>query len=316
MIETKTNGPLPEHPAVDSTASPVAPADEAAPATLQPVRKGSSNTMRRVGNVLIALGLLLMFGVGGYLAYQTYTNDQITQQINRESAQSPNLAPPAASSTPGQGNAAGGKGATSSAGGTAAAAVPGDDTVRVEYAPLPSLNRVQLGQSFVGMPLNKPPLKIEIPSVGINTSIVPVGWEMIPGKEAQGASRWKVAENAAGHHEGTANPGQVGNIVISGHVDWKGEVFKNLHQIKRGAEVHIYTEDREYLYIVQDIHLVLEDGATDEQKRANASFMDPTPSETLTLITCFPYGIDDHRLIVIAKPYDSNLLSRPDLIVK
>jgi sortase A len=99
-------------------------------------------------------------------------------------------------------------------------------------------------------------------------------------------------------------------------VDWKGEVFKNLHEAKRGDEIHVYTDDREYLYLVQDIQIVLEDGATDAQKRQNARFMDPTPDQTLTLITCYPYGIDNHRLIVIAKPYDSGLPARPDFIVK
>ena len=54
----------------------------------------------------------------------------------------------------------------------------------------------------------------------------------------------------------------------------------------------------------------------DAQKRENARYMDPTPDQTLTLITCFPYGIDDHRLIVIAKPYDSGLPARPDLLMK
>jgi sortase (surface protein transpeptidase) len=30
--------------------------------------------------------------------------------------------------------------------------------------------------------------------------------------------------------------------------------------------------------------------------------MAPMPEERLTLITCWPYGVDDHRLIVVAKP--------------
>jgi sortase A len=28
----------------------------------------------------------------------------------------------------------------------------------------------------------------------------------------------------------------------------------------------------------------------------------PTEDERLTLVTCWPYGVDDHRLIVIARP--------------
>ena len=56
--------------------------------------------------------------------------------------------------------------------------------------------------------------------------------------------------------------------------------------------------------------------ATADHQSENARYMDPTPDQTLTLITCFPYGIDDHRLIVIAKPYDSGLPTQPDLVLK
>ncbi|MGI8586082.1 MAG: sortase [Chloroflexia bacterium] len=261
-----------------------------------------SPVLRLLGNLLIAAGLLLMLGVGGYLVYQQYSISQAESQINAQHQDAPDVVPHALSLVASDGKAA-------------SPAAPVDNTVHV--ADLAGLNTSVTIADFAGMAEHaKPPTKVEIPSVGINAPVVPVGWEMIPGKSGQDSSRWKVAEYAAGHHDGTANPGQVGNVVISGHVDWKGEVFKNLHEVKRGDEVHIYTDDREYLYIVQDIQYVLEDGATDAQKRQNARFMDPTPDQTLTLITCFPYGIDDHRLIVIAKPYDSSLPARPDLTVR
>jgi len=282
----------------------------ATPRAVKPVRAG---WVRHLGNLLIALGLVLMGGVGGYLAYQNYTNDQTTQQINAQHAQAGGiiLLPPAPSPAASTSDAA-------STGNAAPAPAPAavDDTVRVNEAPLTRLNNGVSLAGLASVAQSKPPVKIEIPRLGIGSPVVPIGWEMIPGKGGQDSSRWKVAEYAAGHHDGTANPGQIGNVVISGHDDWKGEVFKNLHQSQRGDEIHVYTDDREYLYIVQDIQLVKEDGASDEQKRQNARYMDPTPDPTLTLITCYPYGIDDHRLIVIAKPYDSGLPARPDLIVR
>ena len=36
-------------------------------------------------------------------------------------------------------------------------------------------------------------------------------------------------------------------------------------------------------------------------------YIGDTPDERLTLITCWPYGINDHRLIVIARP-DSEMI--------
>jgi sortase A len=299
MIGSQTNPAIPDKPIENNV--------ERA-AVLPATAAGRRNWARRLGNLLIITGVLLMLGVGGYLGYQYYTNDQATQAINaqHEQAGGLNLMPPSAATA-----------APAASGGTTAGAPAADaNTIRVDDIPLARLNTGVSAASFAGIANNKPPIKIEMPRIGINTGVVPVGWEMIPGKEGQDSSRWKVAEYAAGHHEGTANPGQIGNVVISGHVDWKGEVFKNLHEAKRGDEVHIYTDDREYLYIVQDIVLVKEDGVSDEQKRENARYMDPTPDQTLTLITCFPYGIDDHRLIVIAKPYDSGLPARPDLLMK
>jgi sortase A len=270
---------------------------------LHPAKPSGSPWMRRLGNLLIAAGLLLMVGVGAFLGIQTYTNSQTTEKINSETT---GLFAPPAASTPGQSS-------SSSSGGL----VANNNAIIVSDAPLANLNASPTINNFAGiLGTSKPPTKIQIPSVGINTGIVPVGWEMLPGKDGQKSSQWKVAEFAAGHHQGTANPGQVGNVVISGHVDWKGEVFRDLHNVQRGAEIHLYTDEREFLYIVQDVVLVLEDGATEVQKLQNARYMDPTPDQRLTLITCYPYGIDDHRLIVIAKPYDSGLPARPDLIVR
>jgi len=287
------------------TPTPAPPAEPAGPAVLQPAQPSGSPWMRRLGNLLIAAGLLLMVGVGAFLGIQTYTNNQTTAAIDQQHEQMGNLFAPSAAGTPGQSNSGGGN------------LVANNGAVVVSDAPLANLNASPPSNSFAGVLANtKPPTKIVIPSVSINTGIVPVGWAMLPGKDGQQSSQWKVAEYAAGHHEGTANPGQVGNVVISGHVDWKGEVFRDLHNVQRGAEIHLYTDEREFLYIVQDVVLVLEDGAPEAQKLQNARYMDPTPDQRLTLITCYPYGIDDHRLIVIAKPYDSGLPARPDLIVR
>jgi len=57
-------------------------------------------------------------------------------------------------------------------------------------------------------------------------------------------------------------------------------------------------------------------GVSDEQKRLNAMYMDPTPDATLTMITCWPYGIDTHRLIVIAKPYQSSLTTQSEFTIR
>ena len=281
------------------------------PATIAPVRPRGS-ALRWTGNLLIAVGLLLLLGVGGYLGITTYQNNQEAEQIQRESINLPPPAlPPSTSGTTSQTPAG-----TPLPGVNPPAATPtfGSNTVVVGNT-FPNLNAGPVGARQVGMVQGKPPVRLVIPSLSMDWPIVPISWEMIPGKDGQSSAQWKVADYAVGHHQGTANPGEVGNVVLSGHDDWKGEVFRDLHKIQRGAEVTVYTDDQQFLYIVQDIKLVLEEGpdVTDAMRAANAAYMNPTPDPTLTMITCWPYGVDDHRIIVIAKPYNSGLPTRPDL---
>ena len=287
------------------------------PAVLTPTAepRTRSGLMRTAGNLLIIVGVLLLVSVGGYLGIQSYQNNKEANEIRSGSLNlpPPALPPQAPPSSPTPGNTS-----LPGANPPAPTATIQSSTVLVSAGSLPNLSGGLSGNTAAPAQPSSPPVRLDIPSIQIDVPVVPVGWDMIPGKGGQDSAQWQVAENAVGHHQGTANPGEIGNVVMSGHVDWKGEVFRNLHKIERGAEIRVYTGDREYLYIVQDKVLVKEEGpdVTDDQRRSNAAYMNPTPDQTLTLITCWPYGVDDHRLIVIAKPYDSGLPSRPDLVLK
>jgi sortase A len=68
--------------------------------------------------------------------------------------------------------------------------------------------------------------------------------------------------------------------------------------------------------VVERQVLVREEGVSEEQRLQNAEYMKPTPDQTLTLITCWPYGIDTHRLIVIAKPYQSALSAQSEFVIR
>ena len=150
-------------------------------------------------------------------------------------------------------------------------------------------------------PKMPPPTRIQIPSVGIDAPVVEVGYKIV---EIQGVKviEWEVAEYAAGHHNTSANPGEGGNIVITGHNDWKGEVFRTLEHVKLGDEVILTSDAGLFRYRVVEIHYRKEVGVPLEERIATGRFLDPMPEERVTLVTCWPYGIDDHRIIVIAKP--------------
>ncbi|HEX9987663.1 MAG TPA: sortase [Chloroflexia bacterium] len=114
---------------------------------------------------------------------------------------------------------------------------------------------------------------------------------------------WEVADYAAGHHYTSANPGEGSNVVISGHNNWRGEVFRYLENLKIGDVIQLWTQDgKEYKYKVEEIKKLKEAGVSYAQRIKNAQVIEPTDHEQLTLVTCWPYTTFTHRLIVIAKP--------------
>ncbi|MDQ6694033.1 MAG: sortase [Chloroflexota bacterium] len=135
---------------------------------------------------------------------------------------------------------------------------------------------------------------ISSPNIKLNTSVY----------EVYGINGvWEVADYAAGHQYNSLNPGEGGNIVLSGHNNWRGEVFRYLEFLKPGDTIVVQTQEgKSYTYRVDTVEKLKEAGATYAQRLQNGTVMDPTPSEQLTLITCWPYTTYTHRLIVIAKP--------------
>ncbi len=112
---------------------------------------------------------------------------------------------------------------------------------------------------------------------------------------------WDTAGTGVGHHLGSAQPGERGNVVISGHSRGQGS-FAQLADLVIGDEVVLVAEDgRSYLYRVAEVVMVSEVGASLEERRAHAQYMLPTEDARLTLITCWPPWAYTHRLIVIAR---------------
>jgi len=142
---------------------------------------------------------------------------------------------------------------------------------------------------------------IAIPSVGIDAKVVDVGYQIVT-IEGQAVRQLQVADYAAGHDALSANPGAGGNIVISGHDDWKGEVFKNLHNVKPGDQVLLATPQATYRYVITEVIYRKDVGVSLADRLAAGQYLAPMPDERVTLVTCWPYGVDTHRLIVVAKP--------------
>jgi len=162
---------------------------------------------------------------------------------------------------------------------------------------LPSATVTPTKAELLATPL---PPRIVIPKIGVNASIVEVTWQAVETGDGV-IGIWDTTDKGVGHHMNSAQPGEPGNVVLSGHSREKG-VFARLAELVPGDEVLVYTaEDRVYRYIVSESVTVPETGVSLEQRRANARYLEPTADARLTLITCWPVWAYTHRLIIIAR---------------
>jgi sortase A len=93
-------------------------------------------------------------------------------------------------------------------------------------------------------------------------------------------------------HIPSADPGKAGNLVLSAHNDIFGELFRDLDKLKPGDEVIVFTNQRSYTYSVVQSQIV---------EPTKVEVLAPTKDATVTLISCYPYLVDNQRIVVIAR---------------
>jgi sortase A len=145
-----------------------------------------------------------------------------------------------------------------------------------------------LVQSLANIPLPTPgpeqANRIQIPAIGIDAPIVQGdGWEQL--------------KKGVGQHIGSANPGEKGNVVLSAHNDIFGEIFRDLDRLKPGDEITVYTNQRAYTYVVSESQVV---------EPTEVGLMENTSQPTLTLISCYPYLVDDQRIAITSRLQTNN----------
>jgi sortase A len=120
--------------------------------------------------------------------------------------------------------------------------------------------------------------RIQIPAINVDAPVVQGdGWEQLKKGIAQ--------------HIGSANPGQRGNLVLSGHNDVFGEIFRDLDRLKSGDEVILFTSQRTYTYVITSNRIT---------EPTDIDVMKPTIDPVVTLISCYPYRVDNQRIVVSA----------------
>lgn len=114
-------------------------------------------------------------------------------------------------------------------------------------------------------------------------------------------SQWNVPnEFAAGWHQLSAPLGERGNTVLNGHHNIYGEVFRYLVRLEPGDIITLASGDQRFTYVVAQTMTLAESGQPANVRETNARWILPTADERVTLITCWPYAANTHRLVVIA----------------
>jgi len=123
------------------------------------------------------------------------------------------------------------------------------------------------------------PTRIVIPAIGVDALVVE-------------GDNWEQLKLGVGHHLNTANPGERGNMVLSAHNDIYGETFRHLDKLELGDEVTVYAGEQPYRYIVTAKQIV---------DPSEVRVLAPTTKPVVTLISCYPYMVDSHRIVVVAE---------------
>ena len=155
---------------------------------------------------------------------------------------------------------------------------------------------------YFDMEIAPPDDRVVISRINRNVPIVKVSSENLikrnwSGLESdiQQALRYGVV-----HYPGTAEPGENGNVVITGHSSYFSwdpgrfkDVFALLHDVVIGDKIVVYHNQKKYFYQVYDKFIVTPD---------QINLLTQNGENRLTLITCTPVGTNLKRLIVLAHP--------------
>lgn len=165
--------------------------------------------------------------------------------------------------------------------------------------PLPTFTPTPLPTAT---PLPLPAIRLSIPAIGLNTNII----ELTP-TEKKFLGRditfsWEPAAFAVGHYDTSGNPGEGANIVFAGHNNTLGEVFRDLNKLTLGDEIALFTNTEEFHYKVERKYLIPYLGVEKDGDAQIRSYAAPQSTEMVTLISCWPYATNSHRIVIIAVP--------------
>ncbi len=167
-------------------------------------------------------------------------------------------------------------------------------------APRAATKGPPMGRPSLGLKSSGVPERLVLPSIGVETDVIEIGWQTVEGADGAKVSTWEVADFAAGWHKNSAKLGEGGNVVLSGHNNIRGAIFRKLYTMEAGDMAYIWANGQRYAYQVDEVMILEEKYASLEQRRQNAQWIQPFSDDRLTLVSCWPEADNTHRVIVVA----------------
>ena len=160
-----------------------------------------------------------------------------------------------------------------------------DGSPQFNYNEVPAQFYPRIQSEWIQPVLNRPPqtsetaLALIVPKLNLNATIV------------QGVD-WEALKQGVGQVPNGVNPGDdYGNIAFAAHNDIYGKLFQHLDQLQTGDTFQIQTRTTVYTYSVTQQSLVEPNDVSVLQNRQGA---------TATLISCYPYQVDNKRIVIFA----------------
>lgn len=172
-------------------------------------------------------------------------------------------------------------------------------------APQGAANAAKAVLPAPGKPAFEQPTHIVIPAIKVDAPVAEAG--IIINK--QGQPEWDLPKGrVAAWHNNSSLLGQPGNLVLNGHNNIEGSIFAGLYDLKPGDKVILRSKSREVTYELSYYKLLKEKDQPVSVLIENAKYIEPTPDDRITLVTCWPITNNTHRWIWVGKIVEEKVL--------
>jgi len=151
-------------------------------------------------------------------------------------------------------------------------------------------------------PTPLPPIRLQIPSIGVNSRIQTLDANVVQAGEKQETWLWPDPGYLVGHYNFSGRPTENRNIVLTGHNNWKGSVFSELHRLQTGDIITVSTADNSYRYKVTESVIIPYRVNPAHGAQELWRYLAFQGEEQLTIFSCYPFATNADRIVITAKP--------------